>query len=135
MAAPMKPAMPKFELPTVTLPKNQTMADTMYERIVHAIKEFEDGLAKDEEAGAMLAQFGDSITITIDDVTFHNPHLIKFHGTTPAGDRCTLVQHMNQVNVLFVAVKTQKPEPKRIGFKLEKALEVKNAPDDGDDEK
>jgi len=102
-----------------TIPRDHTMADTMYNRLVAAIREFEDGLDAEEEIGAQLAQFGQTVTVAVEDVSYHNPHLIKLHGVTPDGHRCTLLQHMSQVNILLVALKVKdQREPRRIGFRL-----------------
>lgn len=94
-------------------------ADTMYSRIVKAISDFEKELKPDEEIGAQLASFGQSVTIAIEDIEYHNPYLIKIHGVTNQGHPCTLLQHMSQVNILLVALKAKGPDPKRIGFKLQ----------------
>jgi hypothetical protein len=99
----------------------------MSERLVHRIAAFEKDLAPDEEIGARLASFGQSVLIAIVDLGFHNPNLIVIYGTTPQGDRCTLLQHQNQVNILLVAMKVPDgKEPTRIGFKLETALQERN---------
>jgi hypothetical protein len=117
---------------SLKIPKPALFADKMYERLVHQINEFEKDLKPNEEVGARLAQFGQSILIRIDDISWHNPHLIIFEGTTERGDRCRLLQHMNQVNVLLVALPAV-GEPKKIGFKLMQELKKADAKEDDED--
>ena len=112
-------SMPTFETPKITVPRPAVYADTMYERLVLAINEFEAELEPNEEIGARVAHFGQAITIAIDGLSSHNPYLIKIHGTTQNGDRCTLLQHMNQVSILLVALPAKHDPPRRIGFKLD----------------
>ena len=98
-------------------PDADTMADTMYRRVAKAIADFEANLGSYEEVGARLAQFGQAITIAITGIGYSNPYLFKIVGVTPEGDRCELIQHVSQVNILLVALKA-KGEPRRIGFRL-----------------
>jgi hypothetical protein len=122
------PARTAMDVRALAYSRPAIFADTMYERIATQIKDFEDDLNPDEEVGARLASFGQTVLIAIEDIRFHNPHLIIIDGVTPEGDRCTLLQHMNQVNILLVALKA-KGEPRRIGFKL-----VKEAKDEAKNE-
>src|SRR6478735_3296077 len=92
------------KIATVTVPKNYSYADTIHERILASIASFEARLSPTEEVGAKLAQFGQTVTIAIEHVGFRNPSLIEISGRTIDGSRCTLVQHMSQVNILLVAV-------------------------------
>ncbi len=115
LARPVIPEIPKIE----TLP-DHTMADTLYDRLIQQIAAFEDDLKEDEEVGACLTNFGREIVISVEDISYHNPGLIIFHGYTGNGDRVTLLQHMTQVNVLLCALKVPEDrEPRRIGFQIE----------------
>lgn len=113
---------------SVPAPKTALFADTMYDRIVSAIKDFEAGLAVDEEIGAQLANFGNNITVAIEDIGYHNPFLILIHGVTSNGHRCTLLQHMSQANILLVALKAREGHGRRIGFKLQPDTGPKQEP-------
>jgi len=96
-------------------------ADVMYERIINQIYEFEKQLKPNEEVGAYLTSFGKEIIIQIEKVAFQNPYLIIFKGkNTVDSSEVQLVQHVTQINLLFVAIKLiEEREPKRIGFQID----------------
>src|SRR4051794_22083438 len=98
-------------------PKNPTFADSTRKTIIEAIKDFESKLKPDQEVGGKLAQFGQTIEIAIEHVGFRQPYLIEITGRTPQGDRCVLVQHMNQTNILLIALPVPGGRtPRRMGF-------------------
>ena len=104
----------------VSVPKIKVAihADTAVEDIEAEIRAFEKSLSPDEEVGAMLAHFGHVITIAVERIGYRNPYLVMFYGTRVSdGQRCTLVQHMNQLSVLLLALPAKDPKhPRRIGF-------------------
>jgi len=109
-------SMANLGVQTVSIPRDRRLADWMYERLVQRITEFQDGLKPDEEVGACLTHFGREVVIHIEDISYHNPDMIIFIGSTDAG-RVELLQHSSQVNVLLVAVKAPADRPaRRIGF-------------------
>ena len=63
--------------------------------------------------------------LKIEGLGYFDPDVVTFYGSDQTGARVQLVQHVTQLNVLLRAMpKTEDaPEPRRIGFKLEKALE------------
>jgi Family of unknown function (DUF6173) len=95
-------------------------AHVIYERLREQIREFEKTLKDDEEIAAYLASFGQNILIQIEDVGYHNPFLIVFHGfDLNNGQRVQLIQHTTQLNVLFTSYKLSPEEnrpARRIGF-------------------
>jgi hypothetical protein len=94
-------------------------ADLMYDRLMKQIGEFEKTLNPDEEIAAHLASFGREYIVQIHDIGYHNPYLIVFKGINVAdGSKVRLVQHVTQINVLFVAVKVveENRKPIRFGF-------------------
>ncbi len=94
------------------------MAPVMYNRLMQEITDFQSSLNKDEEVGAYLASFGREHLISIDRIGYREPYLVIFHGWDQGGLKVQLVQHVSQVNVLFIAMKvnTEEREPRRIGF-------------------
>ena len=99
------------------------LANFHYERLMWQIAEFEATLSSEEEIGAYLTTFGRVVTISIEKVGYHNPYLIIFYGRDQnSGQQVQLVQHVNQISVLFIAVpkSTERSEPRRIGFSLGK---------------
>jgi hypothetical protein len=105
----------EFVLPIV--PKDVTMADTMYDRLMSHIADFQRDLDPEHEVGACLAYFGKEVLIHIESLGYQNPGLIVLYGFDGEGHRVTLLQHMTQVNLLLVALPPLKgEEPRRIGF-------------------
>jgi len=98
------------------------LASAYYERLAKYIISFEEGLNEDEEVGAKLVTFGESIIIHIDDIGYWNPRLISFEGYDNNGQKVQLIQHVNQISVLLMKVKRTKPERTRIGYKLSQEL-------------
>lgn len=95
------------------------MADTIHNRLMTQIGQFEATLDSNHEVGAYLASFGGQHLIRIERIGYHNPYFIVFYGwTEPAGERVQLVQHTTQINVLLVALPILPDEatPRRIGF-------------------
>jgi hypothetical protein len=115
-----KPVVAKVMLPKtqkIQVPVDTSMADTMYDRLVKQIVQFQNELDEKEEVGAYLTHFGKDIVISIADLRYHNPGLIIFDGYNEQGDKVTLLQHMSQVNVLLCGLKVKEErKPRRIGF-------------------
>lgn len=103
-------------------------ADVMYEKIMNQIYEFEKQLKPNEEVGAYLTNFGKEIIIQIESVAYQNPYLIIFKGkNTLDSSDVQHVQHVSQVNLLFVAVKlAEERKPYRIGFQIDQTKEKSN---------
>ena len=101
-------------------PRNYQNADYQYEILISEIKAFEENLDDEHEVAVKLASFGESITINVEHIGYYNPSIIVFDGTI-SGNRATLMQHVNQLNFLLLAVRKADPElpPRRIGFDVE----------------
>ena len=93
------------------------LAEGVCQKIIEEIIEFEYNLPQNLQAGGRLVNFAGE-TFSISDVTYSNPNLIIFYGTSPNGNPVKLVQHQAQLNLLLVAVPVENPEePRRkIGF-------------------
>lgn len=104
----------------IPLPRNYQNADYQYEILISEIKAFEENLDDEHEVAVKLASFGESITINVEHIGYYNPSIIVFDGTI-SGNRATLMQHVNQLNFLLLAVRKADPElpPRRIGFDVE----------------
>ena len=104
----------------IPLPRNYQNADYQYEILISEIKAFEENLDDEHEVAIKLASFGESITINVEHIGYYNPSIIVFDGTI-SGNRATLMQHVNQLNFLLLAVRKADPElpPRRIGFDVE----------------
>lgn len=104
----------------IPLPRNYQNADYQYEILISEIKAFEKNLDDEHEVAVKLASFGESITINVEHIGYYNPSIIVFDGTI-SGNRATLMQHVNQLNFLLLAVRKADPElpPRRIGFDVE----------------
>ena len=109
--------MASLEIQGPELIRDYRMADYAYEVIMNRIKEFEDELDDEHEIALKLASFGQSITLAVTDIGYSNPTTLVFYGYVGT-QKATLVQNMNQLNFLLLAVKKADPEkpPRRIGF-------------------
>lgn len=112
-----------FKLPELDI-KNYTFADYQYELICESIKNFEDSLNDKQEVALKLASFGQSITLNVTNIGYSNPSLIHFYGYV-GNDKAHLIQHVNQLNFLILAVPKADPvkPPRRIGFKINNSSE------------
>jgi len=99
-------------------------AQWAYERLILYIQNFEKQLDNDHEVGIGLAG-GNTGVIRIEGLGFYEPDILTFYGTSQAGAKTQLIQHVTQLNVSLVASPKHagKPEPTRIGFRLAEALE------------
>lgn len=87
------------------------------ETLEQHIKEFETSLDSDHEVGTKLVSFGQSVTFRVHQVGFSKPSIVIFYGTTDAGEKVRLIQHISQLNFFLIAMKRNSEEPKRkIGF-------------------
>ena|SRR5690554_6310566 len=93
-------------------------ADKFYEHLIEYIKEFDDQLDQEYEVGVRLVSFGQSIQFAVREIGYCNPKLICFYGELEDGSQVQLIQHVNQISFLLLAVKRKNPaQPKRpIGF-------------------
>ena len=106
-------------------------AEWGYQRVILYLKAFEESLDDDHEA-AMGFTGGAAGILRIQGIGFSAPDMLTFSGVDDEGDRCQLIQHVSQLNVLLRAVRKppDRPEPLRIGFRLARALETETDPDD-----
>ena len=81
------------------------------------IAEFESELDSEHEILLMLASFGTSIAMSVDDIGYQNPDLLYFYGHVN-GKPAQFIQNINQLNFLITAVeRSDKSKPaRRIGF-------------------
>lgn len=95
-------------------------ASEFYKHIVRMINQFEEELDPEQEVGARLVSFGQTVQFHIQDIGYQNPSLITFHGILDNGSKVSLIQHVNQISFLLMALpKQNEAEPaRRIGFSL-----------------
>lgn len=113
-------------IPNMPEIKDYNLADTFYDRLIEYIVDFEADLKPDEEVGARLISFGESITIHIDDLGYSNPSLICFYGRDNNDRDVQLIQHITQISVLLVKVPRANQERERIGFRLKQKHSEEN---------
>jgi hypothetical protein len=116
------------DLPVIRSRESYQYASQKFESIVNEIREFETGLDDDHEVGLQLASFGSSLTMIVTDIGYQDPDLMYFWGTVN-GRPAELIQHMNQLNFLIIAVDKEEPEQpaRRIGFVLAEEAQGKAA--------
>ena len=100
-------------------------AQWAYERVIMYIQNFEKQLDNDHEVGLGLTS-GNTGVIRIEGLGYYDPDIITYYGVNGSGVKTQLIQHVSQLNVSLVASPKHidQPEPKRIGFRLAKALET-----------
>lgn len=118
------------------IPKMKNLADVLEEsqqherasefhkRLVHYIREFDKNLDQEYEVGIQLVNFGQMVQFTVLSIGYYNPKLISFYGEMGNGSKVQLVQHVNQISFLLLAVKRKNPDqPKRpIGFERDQQI-------------
>ena len=104
--------------PTEITEENFGMHEAAYifNHLRRRIRQFEANLGEDEEIGLQLANFGLAAQLHIRMISYQDPNLIEFHGLDSRGNRVSLIQHVEQLNFMLVALKPIKEEPYRIGF-------------------
>jgi hypothetical protein len=97
-------------------------ASEFHKRLVKWINDFDSTLDQEHEVGVRLVSFGQTVVFHLDDMSYWNPSLISFQGTTEDGQPVELIQHVSQISILLMKLKRPDPtKPKRkIGFVPEK---------------
>ncbi len=131
--------------PDTSIPENLTSkpveqkspAEWAYERLILYIQNFEEGLDNEHEV-AMGFAGGDAGVLRIEGMGFFDPDIVTFYGTDEYGAKTQLIQHVTQLAVILRAIpraalgEGDAPEdaPRRIGFRLARALEEDSAQPD-----
>lgn len=84
--------LPDFDLSEIG--RDYKYADYTYKKIMEEIKNFEDELDNEHEVAIMLASFGQSITMFVNDIGYANPSTLFFYGYVK-NQPATLIQHVN----------------------------------------
>lgn len=100
--------------------RSQTAAG-FQERLLEMIRDFEADLDPEQEVGARLVNFGQTLQFHLLDIGYYNPHLIRFYGQLDNGTPVELIQHTSQISVMLVAMKKADPSKpaRRIGLQSE----------------
>lgn len=108
------------ELPVFEVQADLNLASGFHKQLIEMIAEFESSLDEHHEVGIRLVSFGQNVTLRVEGIGYHNPSLIRFFGSAEGGASMELIQHVNQISFLLMAVKKADPAnpPKRIGFKV-----------------
>lgn len=114
---------PRFEMPdysniieNMDLPTQHMFSDTQFEIIKKYIQEFENTLDTEHTVGVMLTNFGQSILMQVEEITYEKSVVLVFKGLVN-GQKSTLIQHINQLSFLLTSLPIENEQPKRkIGF-------------------
>ncbi len=117
------PDFPSFSIPIPELPEmnfdtplQHMWADEQFEILKRYIQEFESALDAEHEVGIMMTNFGQSILMNVQQITYEDPVLMVFKGYVN-GRAATLIQHINQLNFMLTSVEKEPDRPKKqIGF-------------------
>jgi hypothetical protein len=98
--------------------QSQEFASEYYKCLVDYIELFDSNLDQEHEVGIRLVNFGQTLQFSVQNIGYYNPKLISFYGELEDGSSVQLIQNVNQISFLLLAVKRKHPEkPKRkIGF-------------------
>lgn len=93
------------------------LAEWKYKKILKEIKDFQAGLDNDHEIAACFVCLGANIKMTVYKIGYQNPDILCFYGLVD-GKEAQLIQHMNQLNFLLMAVDKSDPDapPRRISL-------------------
>ena len=98
------------------MPTQHMFLDTQFEIIKKYIQEFENTLDTEHTVGVMLTNFGQSILMQVEELTYEKSVVLVFKGLVN-GQKSTLIQHINQLNFLLTSLPIENEQPKRkIGF-------------------
>ena len=94
------------------------LASSFIEKLSDYINEFDKNLNPEQEIGIKMVSFGQAVQFTVHNIGYNNPKLICFCGEMPDGSPVQLIQHINQISFLLVAVQRTHPEQEKqpIGF-------------------
>ncbi len=109
---------PMPEIPEINFdtPIQHMWADEQFEILKRYIQEYEHSLDTEHEVGIMMTNFGQSVLMNVQQITYEDPVLMVFKGYVN-GREATLIQHINQLNFMLTSVEKEPDRPKRqIGF-------------------
>jgi hypothetical protein len=102
--------------PSVRLPDIKSPAEYAFQSLASQIQQFEAATSNDEVVGAMLASFGQSVTIHIHQIRLAG-QFFCMEGLAADGSAATLIQHFTQTSLLLLKMPKAPVEEKRpIGF-------------------
>ena len=97
-------------------PTQHMFSDTQFAIIKKYIQNFESTLDTEHTVGVMLTNFGQSVLMQVEEITYEKSVILVFKGIVN-GNKSTLIQHINQLNFLLTAIPIEKETKKRpIGF-------------------
>src|SRR5512133_3463743 len=108
----------QFRLPAMPeLPKIPTQAEGAFEAIRDRIVAFQRELDDEHELGLMIPG---AEPLHVERIAIESAFLLAFYGTTRAGLRTALLQHVSQTNLMLIAVPKSGPVARRVGFEVPK---------------
>lgn len=109
----LMPDLPKIDFDT---PLHHMWADEQFKILKRYIQEFENSLDAEHEVGIKMTNFGQTVLMYVQQITYEDPVLMVFKGLVN-GREATLIQHINQLNFMLTSVEKEPDRPKRrIGF-------------------
>ena len=112
------PSISISEMPVIDTPMNHMWADEQFEILKRYVQEFERSLDAEHEVGIMMTNFGQSVLMYVQQITYEDPVLMVFKGYVN-GREATLIQHISQLSFMLTSVEKEPDRPKRqIGFSV-----------------
>jgi hypothetical protein len=95
--------------------RDHKLADSFYERLTKSIDKEGKNLGDDQQLAVYyFTPSGKCISITR--FGYWNPYMIRLSGADHQGNECTVLLHMQAVQLLVVKEKTDAQPHKKIGF-------------------
>lgn len=88
----------------------------VYKAIRQYFEQFEAELDSSQEISVRLTSFGNEVDFRPETIGFSAPGLITFIGSTDAGKKVQLVQHISQLSFMLNAAQKLNEQPLRISF-------------------
>lgn len=111
---------PQLPMP-ISIPEPVTANSLLHEQfniLRHYVQDFEQTLDSQHEVGIMMTNFGQSIIMQVEEITYEEPVTFVFKGQVNCKS-ATLIQHMNQLNFLLTSLDKVDERPKNpIGFRV-----------------
>ena len=112
------PSISISEMPVIDTPMNHMWADEQFEILKRYVQEFERSLDAEHEVGIMMTNFGQSVLMYVQQITYEDPVLMIFKWYVN-GREATLIQHISQLSFMLTSVEKEPDRPKRqIGFSV-----------------
>lgn len=98
------------KLPESVNTPGQNLASEFYKHLKKRAEEFDNKLDGSQAVGVKLIPSGQAVSFQVTALGYCDPSLIIFAGVTETGSEVQLIQHVSQINFVFMAMPRPNPE-------------------------